>query len=201
MDHHFQDLYERHLRQHFSKLYTLFERAEQAAFLPDAAREWLHIEGQLAEESGFLRGEIGYHLTQENFNQQWFNQMTTALTLSDSARIQCLLRANEMPTAHHASSVISQHYIELFDPISESNLAHKMTAHADHAPTDELLAFRRNQQQAGQLVAGLLEMTDCAVTKPLLIEHLINQEITGPDYLAALNAENEHPILLLDHQA
>jgi|GEM_PF-1138091 len=201
MDRHFQELGERHLRQHFSKLYTLFERAEQAAFLPDAAREWLHIEGQLAEESGFLRGEIGYHLTQDNFNQQWFNQMTTALTLSDSARIQCLLRANEMPTAHHASSVISQHYIDLFDPISETNLAHKMTAHADHAPTDELLAFRRNQQQAAQMVAGLQEMTDCAETKPMLIEYLISQEISGPDYLEALNAEKEQPILLLDHQA
>jgi hypothetical protein len=201
MDRHFQELGERYLRQHFSKLYTLFERAEQVAFLPNPAREWLYIEGQLAEESGFLQGEIGYHLTQDNFNQEWFNKMTTALTLSNSARIQCLIRANEMPAAHHASSVISQHYIELFDPISETQLAHKMTAHATHAHIDELQAFRSNQQQARQLVAGLQEMTDCAETKVMLIEHLISKEITGPDYLDALNAENEHPILLLDHQA
>jgi hypothetical protein len=201
MDRHFQELGERHLRQHFSKLYTLFERAEQAALLPNPAREWLTIEGQLAEESGFLQGEIGYHLTQDNFNQEWFNKMTTALTLSNSARIQCLFRANEMPAAHHASSVIAQHYIELFDPISETQLAHKMTAHATEAQADELQAFRRNQQQAGQLLAGLQEMTDCAETKPMLIDNLISKHITGPEFLQTLEAETEQPILLFEHSA
>ena len=201
MDRHFQDLYERHLRQHFSMLYTLFERAEQAAFLPNAAREWLYIEGQLAEESGFLRGEIGYHLAQESFNQQWFNNMTTALALSNSARIQCLLRADEMPAAHHASSVIAQQYIDLFDPISETQLAHKMTAHTADVHADELQTFRNNEQLAGQLVSGLQNMTDCAETKPPLLESLISQEISGPHYLQALNDETEHPIVLLDHYA
>lgn len=200
MDRHFQELGERYLRQHFSRLYTLFERAEQAALLPNPSREWLYIEGQLAEESGFFQGEIGYHLTQDNFNQEWFNKMTTALMLSNSARIQCLLRSNEMPAAQHASTVISHHYIDLFDPISETALAHKMTANAADADADELQAFRRNQQLAGQMVAGLQEMTDCAETKSILIEQLIDQRIAGPDYLAAINAETEHPILLLEHQ-
>ncbi|MBJ2272568.1 hypothetical protein ACLE2W_00580 [Pseudomonas shahriarae] len=199
MDRHFQDLYERHLRQHFSKLYTLFERAEQAAFLPNAPREWLYIEGQLAEESGFFQGEIGHHLTQQSFNQQWFNNMTTALALSNSARIHCLLRADEMPAAHHASSVIAQHYIDLFDPISETQLAHKMTLYAQDTQADEFQTFHNNQQLAGQLVTGLQNMTDCAETKPLLLESLISQEISGPHYLQALNDQAEHPIVLLDH--
>lgn len=201
MDRHFQELSERYLRQHFSKLYTLFERAEQAALLPNPAREWLYIEGQLAEESGFFQGEIGYHLTQDNFNQEWFNKMTTALMLSNAARIQCLLKANEMPVALHASSIISQHYIDLFGPFSETALAHKMTANTADASADELQAFRRNQQLAGQIIAGLQEMTDCAETKPILIEQLIAQGVSGPDYLAAINADDQHPILLLEHRA
>lgn len=200
MDRHFQELSERYLRQHFSKLYTLFERAEQVTFFPNPAREWLYIEGQLAKESGFLQGEIGYHLTLGSFNQEWFNKMTTALTLSNSARIQCLIRANEMPAAHHASSVIAQHYIELFDPISETQLAHKLTVHATDGYADELQTFRRNQQQAGILIAALQEMTDCAETKALLIENLISNEITGPEFLKALDAETEQPILLLEHK-
>jgi hypothetical protein len=201
MDRHIQASSDRYYRPHFSRLYTLFESTQQAALLPDPEREWLSIQKHFAEESRFFRDEIGHHLSEEKFNQDWFNKMTTALALSNSARIQCLLRANELPAAGSISAAIAQDYIELFAPISVSRLAHMMTANQIVPGKDELQAFRDNQKLADLMVAGLQEMTDCAETKPLLIENLISMQISGSNYLNALNNETQQSILLLEHQA
>lgn len=197
MDKHFQELAEKHLRHKFANIYVLFERAEQASFLRSPVREWLTIEGQLAMESGFLRSEIGYHLTQNSFNTDWFNKMTSALAMCNAARVQCLLKANEMDAAEHASSVIADNYSDLFDPLSATQLADKLTDADQHSHQDDHYRFKANQAKATQIVTGLREMTDAAITEPLLIEHLVSKEISGPDYLESIKAHDQHPIILL----
>ncbi len=197
MDKHFQDLAEKHLRHKFANLYVLFERAEQASFLRSPAHEWLTIEGQLAMESGFLRSEIGYHLTQNSFNADWFHKMTSALAMCNAARIQCLLRANEMDAAQHASSVIADNYSDLFDPMSATQLAARLTEAEQNSRDDDLYQFKSNQAKATQIMAGLREMTDAAITEPLLIEHLVSKEISGLEYLEAIKTHDQHPIILL----
>lgn len=197
MDKHFQELAEKHLRHKFANIYVLFERAEQASFLRSPAQEWLTIEGQLAMESGFLRAEIGHHLTQNSFNAGWFNKMTSALAMCNAARVQCLLKANEMDAAEHASSVIADNYSDLFDPLTATQLADKLTEADQHSRDDDHSRFKSNQTQATQIVNGLREMTDAAITEPLLIEHLVSKEISGHDYLESIKAHDQHPIILL----
>lgn len=197
MDKHFQELAEKHLRHKFANIYVLFERAEQASFLRSPAQEWLTIEGQLAMESGFLRSEIGHHLTQNSFHYDWFNKMTSALAMCNAARIQCLLQANEMSAAQHASTVIADNYSDLFDPLSATQLAAKMTEAEQDSREDDLHLFKSNQAKAAQVMLGLREMTDAAMTQPLLLEHLGSREISGQAYLNAVNAQDQHPIILL----
>lgn len=197
MDKHFQELVEKHLRHKFANIYVLFERAEQASFLRSPAQEWLTIEGQLAMESGFLRSEIGHHLTQNSFNSDWFNKMTSALAMCNAARIQCLLQANELDAAQHASSVIADNYSDLFDPLSATQLAARLTEAEQDSREDDLLLFKSNQVKAAQMMLGLREMTDAAMTQPLLLEHLVSKEISGQAYLDAIKAQDQHAIILL----
>jgi hypothetical protein len=51
--------------------------------------------------------------------------------------------------------------------------------------------------KAAHIIVGLREMTDAAMTQPLLIEHLIHKEINGKDYLDAIKAQDRHAIILL----
>lgn len=197
MDRHFQELAEKHLRHKFANIYVLFERAEQASFLRSPAQEWLTIEGQLAMQSGFLRSEIGHHLTQNNFNSDWFNKMTSALAMCNAARIQCLLQANEMAAAQHASCVIADNYSDLFDPLSATQLAARLTEAEKDSREDDLHLFKSNQAKAAQIMLGLREMTDAAMTQPLLLEHLVSKEISGQAYLDAIHAQDQHSIILL----
>lgn len=197
MDKHFQELAEKHLRHKFANIYVLFERAEQASFLRSPAQAWLTIEGHLAMESGFLRSEIGHHLTQNSFNSDWFNKMTSALAMCNAARIQCLLQANELDAAQHASSVIADNYSDLFDPLSATQLAARLTEAEHDSRENDLLLFKSNQVKAAQMMLGLREMTDAAMTQPLLLEHLVSKEISGPAYLGAIKAQEQHAIILL----
>lgn len=197
MDKHFQELAEKHLRHKFANIYVLFERAEQASFLRSPAQAWLTIEGQMAMESGFLRSEIGHHLTQNSFNSDWFNKMTSALAMCNAARIQCLLQANELDAAQHASSVIADNYSDLFDPLSATQLAARLTEAEHDSRENDLLLFKSNQVKAAQMMLGLREMTDAAMTQPLLLEHLVSKEISGQAYLDAIKAQEQHAIILL----
>jgi hypothetical protein len=48
-----------------------------------------------------------------------------------------------------------------------------------------------------ELVQGIREATDSALTKPYLIQSIIEKEIDGKEYLNRLREEKEHPILML----
>ena len=47
------------------------------------------------------------------------------------------------------------------------------------------------------MMLGLREMTDAAMTQPLLLEHLISKEISGQALLDAIKAQDQHAIILL----
>jgi len=197
MSRYFQDLYEREMRQRFSNIYVLFERSDQIPHLQYPVREWIGLEEKLAFESGFLRTEIGHHLSEGRFNPEWLNLLTTTLLLCNATRIHCLLQGNEMAAAQHASKVIANTYTELFDGISQSRLANRMMPEGVREVGQELITYQANQKKAKTIVAGLREVTDSALSKPLLIEHLISKGISGSDFIAQIRAQNQYPIVLL----
>ena len=55
----------------------------------------------------------------------------------------------------------------------------------------------QNQHEMNPLVQAIRDVTDAALTKPFLIETLIEKGIGGRDFISALRDEKEHPLLLL----
>jgi len=200
MDQHFKDLFDRELRKHFSLVYVLIEKADLANTLSNSSVEWRRVASQLADESGFFRGEIDHLLKQVIFDADLFTLLVRSLALCNAAYIECLLLASELPAAHKAASVIGQNYISLFDSMTPTQLASNVsTANKSGSDEDSYSGLRRNQLEMTDLVHGVRDVTDAALTRPFLIEALIEKGISGHDFISALRGEKEHPILLLKH--
>jgi hypothetical protein len=194
LDHHFQVLYERELRKHYSQIYVLLEKAELAHLLTNSSDEWRKVSSELADESGFLSGEIADLLTKDNFDAELFSSLVQSLALCNSARIECLLLAEEMPAAYQVAGTIGQNYMALFDNISPFRLANKTATKQDNPDI-----FHKKRLAINTLVQGIRDITDAALTKPFLIQSLIDQGIGGHGFIETVRNEKEHPILLLRH--
>lgn len=117
--------------------------------------------------------------------------------MTNAARVEVLLAADEIDAAHKTSKVIAKTYQNLFDPLTPYDL----TAKRHHIlPSDNpsfQVFMKQDRHNMGNLVSCLRDVTDAAMTKPLLIETLDKKGIRGSDYITALRQEKEHPILLL----
>ena len=198
LDSHFQNLLERDLRKHYSHVYTLLEKSELAHKLTSPTSEWLNVASQLADESGFFRGEIVHLLSSNTFNIDLFASLLKSLSICNAARIECLMLANELHAAHDLSTNIGHNYSVLFDDMSPIKLANTITIdhHASHKTKDNTV-LRNNQLQMKDLIQGVRDITDAALTKPMLIENIIEQGISGHEFISALKNEKEHPLLLV----
>lgn len=198
LDQHFQDWLERDLRKHCSQIYVLFEKADVAHALTNSTDKWLSVESQLADESSFFRSEIAYLLGQDKFNADLFTPLVRSLALCNAARIECLLLANELSAAHKVASVVGQNYSALFDDMIPFQFASKVTLyHGERNDDGYSVVLRQNQHEMNSLVQAIRDVTDAALTKPFLIETLIEKGIGGRDFILALRDEKEHPLLLL----
>ncbi len=189
----FQVLIERDLRKHYSQISVLFEKASIAHKLTNSSDEWRNVASQLADEIGFFRGEIDHLLKQDKFDVDLFTPLARSLTLCNSARIECLLLANELPAAHEVAKIIGQNYSILFDNMIPFQLASKDVLDNEHSQSK----LRQNQFEINPLIQGIRDVTDAALTNPFLIETLIEKGIGGYDFISALRQEKKHPILLL----
>lgn len=197
MDDQFQELKDTHWREHFSRIQVHVDRADRAFQLSEPKGEWLRIEAKLNEESGYLAHTIQDHLQRNHFDVDWFRQLSSSLLLCDSVRLKCLVQADELKLARSTASAVGITYTELFDSISITGLADKITRSSTEQTKDELALFRRNQQTAQLLTDNLQEVTDAAISKPLLIEHLIDNNVNGMRYLEDIAAHDRHPVILL----
>lgn len=121
IDRHFQGLFDFQMRQHYSRVSALFEKAELAYTLTNSSDEWRGIASQLADESGFFRGEIVYLLEQNTFDADLFTALVRSIALCNAGRIACLLSANELPAAYNVANIIGQNYKEIFTPYHHLN--------------------------------------------------------------------------------
>ncbi len=197
MDHHFQELKNTHWREHFSRIQVYVDRADRAFQLSEPKGEWLMIEAKLNEESGYLTHTIQDHLNHHHFDIDWFRELTSSLLLCDSVRLKCLVQADELKLARSTSSAVGMSYTELFDPISVTWLADRITRSSTEQTKDEQSLFREYQQTAQLITNNLQEVTDAAISKPLLIEYLIDHDVSGSRYLEDIATHDQHPVILL----
>lgn len=198
LDSHFQNLLERDLRKHYSHVYTLLEKSELAYKFTNPASEWLNIASQLADESGFFRGEVAHLLAGNSFNIDLFTSLLKSLSICNASRIECLMLANELHAAQDLSINIGKNYSVLFDDMNPTKLTNITTLdnNASHKTKDNS-ALRNHQLQMKELVQGVRDITDAALTKPMLIENIIEQGISGHEFISMLKNEKEYPLLLV----
>lgn len=197
MDKHFQELYEREIRRKFAEIYVLFEQLEQLPHFLNADYKRIcsgSIQQSLHSTSGFLRSEIAHHWDQDKFDLNWFNTLVSCLLICDSSRIQCLLMSDEVSAAKYSSEKISESYRELFDAMGPVTLTDKLLAPVDEKDVD----YKKIESDASKVSDGLNEITNSSLTKVVLIEHLIDKGISGNQFISEMNANTQHPIVLLE---
>lgn len=196
MDRHFQDLYEREMRRKFIEIHALFGQLEQLQYLSNLdykrARS-IDIESGLYFSSEFLRSEITHHWHQKQFNLEWFNTLVSCLLICDSSRIQCLLMSNELLAAKYASEKISDSYCELFDMVGPVRLSNKLLLDYD----GKEITYSQIESEAFKVSDGLSEIIHASLTKSLLIEHLIDKEVSGDQFISEMNANTQCPFVLI----
>jgi len=197
MEHQFEALHDTHWREHFSRIQVYVDRADRAFQLAEPKSEWLMVEAKLNEESSYLAHTLQDHLDSHHFDVEWFKQLTSSLLLCDSVRMKCLVHADELKLARSTASAVGMSYTELFDSVSATRLADKMTRRSSDINQDEQALFRKHQQTAQLISNHLQEVTDAAISKPLLIEHLIDHKVSGSRYLEQIAAHDQNPVILL----
>ena len=116
----------------------------------------------------------GSSLVDVNF----FWELSQLFILCNGTVIDCRMRANELPNARAVSEAIANKYKRHFDLL--------------HAGK-----FLGEFKHASPIVRTLRDVTDGAITKPYLIQHLIDVKIEGSAYFKRLDEEKNEPLLLL----
>ncbi len=197
MDMHFAKAQEERLREHLARVGVLLERTDQIPHRSNAGRAWLTTEEALALEAGFFRAEIRALLDEQTFNADLLEMLTSALLMANAARIQCLLKADEMNAARHSAIEISETYCSLFDPIGTNMLAAKIMPTDFANSEEEFNGYRTSRRKAKAIAAELREASDVALSRPYLLDHLAEREIPGPVFLETMSSINYEPIVLL----
>lgn len=197
IDQKFAELYLNQLYRDLHCLRGVLEGIEATKRLSAPKAELLSAASRLSEVRSGIRGHIEYQLQQNTFDEQLFTQLTSALLLSDNARVEAYLLADEYNSAHYNAVSIADSYSELFDGLTPYDLGQKRLVR--HQDLRERVSGENANKTAGikNLVAGLRDVTDTALTKPLLIEELDGRGISGTEYIQSLRDETEEPIVLL----
>lgn len=195
---HFAEQKAREYRSHQSRVKSLLEQAELAYAYNNSASEWMRIAHDLADEAGFYQGEIEYLLSLDVFDDQQFKAFVQLYTMCNSARIKCLMLADELRAARDISKAISQQYNVLFDPLTPVTLAKQSIrlSQITEQSYDHLL--RQELLDTKHLVLSIREVQDSAATRPLMIDRLIDKNINGKAFFDRLESEKHEPILLLE---
>lgn len=193
----FKDLHMRELRGHYSKIHGLFDQADQAFHQTNPLAKWQLLERDLADESAYFRGEVAFHLQSETFSRVLFEAFTRSYTLCNAGRIECLVLSNELKAAYKVSKDVSDDYNRLFDPMVPFELARKSDLLVENkdVPHDELL--KQEMVSMRDLVSNIRDAQDAAMSKPYLLEMLMDRDIDGHEYMRQLREEKEQPLLLL----
>jgi hypothetical protein len=115
---HFRDLEARSLRAHQSRVKNLLDEAELARSFSNSQGEWLRVSIALAEEAGFYRGEVEHLLSLPEFDDVAFCTLVQLYSICNTARIKCLILADELLAARDSSQSAANQNNLLFDSLS-----------------------------------------------------------------------------------
>lgn len=167
------------LREHMSQVKGLLKSVKQAPTLSRPEIEYSRVAEAMSEQAAHFEGELEFLIkTDSKMNVEMFWQLAQLLMLSNSVRIDCRVRSNELRNAREISESVADDYQRLFDPLSVASF---------HTPEGDGAVVTRT----------LREITDASMTKPYLIEYLRTQRINGADYLGRLDSETQNPLLML----
>ena len=194
----FQELHERELRSHYSRIHGLFKQANSAHSLTNSVAEWQRISGVLADESAYFQGEVAHFIQSKIFDNELFSALSQSYVLCNNGRIECLVLARELQAAHKVSQDVASEYNNIFDPLIPIQLVHKSKNLISNKemPFDQLL--RNEIVDMRNLVNNLRDVQDVAASKPYLMETLIERGIDGYEYIQAITNEKEQALLLIE---
>lgn len=161
---------------------SLMDRARNAAKLQHPTAEYREIGARLTDQAAFFEHEIKLVLSiPGKVSLIMLRELTQALMDCNALRIDCQIRNNELRHALAISEDVAAQYQQLFNPLTP-------------------LSFDGDLQQGSDTIKVLRESTDASATKPLLIDQLRTRSFSGDRYLAALEQEREHPLLIMHHR-
>ena len=167
------------LRAHISQINGLMKEAKQASTLSNPERGYGRVADAMSEHAAHFEGELEFIIkTNEKINAEMFWQLAQLMILSNSVRIDCRIRTNELRNAREIAESVAEDYRRLFDPLS-------------------VISLQASESDADTIIKTLRETTDAALTKPYLIEYLRTHRIDGKEYLDRLEKETTNPFLML----
>lgn len=167
------------LRKQMSRTKGLIQRAEHAKDLSSPQPEYRDVAAALADQAAYFDGEISFVLnTKGPIRVDLFWQLVQSLMLCNNVRIDCGIRSNELKHTLRTAEAVASGYDRLFHPLTP-------------------VSFEGSVQSGLETVRVLRDITDSAVSKPYLIDHLRTRRIRGETYVHELEREEENPLLLL----
>jgi hypothetical protein len=175
----FEEVQKARLRRELAKVNNLIENAKLADTRTQPTFVYNRIADAMSEQASFFEQELR-HLMKDSsrVDMNYFWELSQLFILCNGTVIDCRMRANELPNARAVSEAIADKYREHFDLL--------------HAGK-----FQGEFKNASMIVKTLRDVTDGAITKPYLIQHLIDNKIDGPSYFKRLDEEKQQPLLLL----
>jgi len=175
----FEDQRKAMLRSHLSQVKSLMQQANQAPTLSKPEHEYSRIAESLAEQATHFEGELEFVMkVSGKISSELFWQLTQALMVCNSVRIDCRMRTNELHNALTVSEDVAQGYQRLFGRLTP-------------------ISFDAQIDECSSTLNVLKDITDAAATKPYLIDYLRSQQIDGRSYMTQLEDETERPLLML----
>lgn len=167
------------LRGHMSQVHGLVKSAQQAPTLSRPELEYNRVAVAMSEQAFHFDGELEFYIkSNSKMNAELFWQLAQLFILSNSTRIDCRMRGNELLNAREVAVSVAEDYQRLFDRLT-------------------VASFDMDEREAAVLIKTLREIVDAALTKPYLIEHLRTRRIHGAEYLTRVESETTHPLLML----
>ncbi|WP_295542366.1 hypothetical protein [uncultured Pseudacidovorax sp.] len=178
----FEDQRKWAIGKQLAQVKSLMDRARNAATLQNPTVEYREIGALLADQAAFFDHEIKLVVSMPGkVSLTMLRQLAQALMDCNALRIDCQIRNNELRHALAISEDVAAQYQLLFNPLTP-------------------LSFDGDIQQGSEAIKVLRESTDASATKPYLIDQLRTRSFGGDRYLAALEQEREHPLLILNHR-
>jgi len=196
----FLESFNREFRARCERVECLLGQARIAKAYSSSGPELCRVAGDLADAGSGFSAEVKHCLSQRRIDDDALKSLVAGMMLCDSARIECLLLADELVAAKLTSEQVAENYSRWFDPVDPVTLTQRicnMEGEGQRMDQTRVSAIRRKRVEP--LLQGLRDATDAALTKPFLVQTLIEQGITGPNYVERVQTEQEHPFLVLPH--